>query len=189
MKNILHASIIALSLLALGSVSRLQAQALGSGNIVFMRVQGGAVQGDILGEVTQKGREGSHTILAFSHEVISPRDLATGMATGKRQHQPFRVVKYLNKGTPLLTKAFAAGETFAAITIDIWTPTATGAELKLISYTLKKASIVSVRPWMPNKQDSAAAAYTTAEEIAFVYQTLTVTYPNEGIETTIQWGE
>ena len=39
-------------------------------------------------------RAGSSTPIEstlFSHEVKSPRDVATGQATGKRQHQPLRM--------------------------------------------------------------------------------------------------
>ena len=48
----------------------------------------GQTQGQIQGDVTQPGREGTITIYGFSHEVISPRDAASGMPTGKRQHKP-----------------------------------------------------------------------------------------------------
>jgi type VI secretion system secreted protein Hcp len=46
-----------------------------------------------------EAQEGSRWIEVFyEHEVKSPRDPATGMATGKRQHGP---VKFIKRWTPL----------------------------------------------------------------------------------------
>src|SRR4051812_27559562 len=42
-------------------------------------------QGDIKGSVTQKGREGAIAVHSFHHHIQSPRDAASGQATGKRQ--------------------------------------------------------------------------------------------------------
>ena len=37
-----------------------------------------------------------------SHTITSPRDLATGQASGKRQHQPFRITKEWSASSPTL---------------------------------------------------------------------------------------
>ena len=60
----------------------------------YLRVVG-TRQGEIKGSVTQKGREGRIAVIAVSHELLSPRDAATGQATGKRQHKPFVITKEL----------------------------------------------------------------------------------------------
>lgn len=188
MKHLLLSFVLTV-IAALGLAPSAQAQTT-AGSIAYMKVMGGSKLGDILGEVTQKGREGQHGVLAFSHEIVSPRDAASGLPTGKRQHQPFRVVKLLNKGTPLLTQALANNETFKQVVIDFWAASAaTGAEVKVLSYTLNGASVVSIRPWMPNRQDSSTTGYTPAEEISFVYQSITTTYWNGGIESTVEWGQ
>ncbi len=49
------------------------------------------------------GRTDSPDCLA-AHEVKSPRDAASGQATGKRMHKPLVVTKELDKSTPLLSK-------------------------------------------------------------------------------------
>ncbi|HZF48038.1 MAG TPA: type VI secretion system tube protein Hcp, partial [Polyangiaceae bacterium] len=48
----------------------------------------GQTQGEIKGSVTQKGREGKIMVIAVSHEIMSPRDPASGLPTGKRMHKP-----------------------------------------------------------------------------------------------------
>lgn len=44
-----------------------------------------------------------------THAVTSPRDAATGQASGKRQHKSITFTKELDKSSPLLAKAAAAG--------------------------------------------------------------------------------
>jgi len=40
--------------------------------------------------------------VALSHSVTSPRDAASGLATGKRQHKPMTITKELDKSSPQL---------------------------------------------------------------------------------------
>ncbi len=37
--------------------------------------------------------------------VVSPRDAASGMPTGKRQHKPFSITKPVDKSSPLLSRS------------------------------------------------------------------------------------
>lgn len=39
---------------------------------------------------------------ALSHSIKSPRDAASGLATGKRQHKPMTITKELDKSSPQL---------------------------------------------------------------------------------------
>ncbi len=39
---------------------------------------------------------------ALSHSIKSPRDAASGLATGKRQHKPMTITKELDKSSPTL---------------------------------------------------------------------------------------
>jgi len=72
----------------------------------------GQKQGNINGSVTQKGRENSILVHAFSQEVVSPRDPASGLATGKRQHKPLLIVKEIDKSSPLLWNALINNEIY-----------------------------------------------------------------------------
>ena len=145
----------------------------------------GSQQGELTGELTTKGREGQHEVLAYNHEIVVPRDSASGLPSGKRQHQPFRLVKLINKASPLLVNAIARNETFDLVEITLWAtdPTGSGIESKLLTYSLSNARLVDLRPWMPNKSDRDAAGYKPAEEIAFVYESITVTYNGSNGQT------
>ena len=52
--------------------------------------------------------DGSCTI-SFEQEILSPRDAASGLPTGKRQHKPFVIIKELDKSSPVLAKSTSGG--------------------------------------------------------------------------------
>jgi type VI secretion system secreted protein Hcp len=181
-----HRILVGIVTATLGLATSVLAQSSAANSTMFMSLTG-LKTGVILGEVTQKGREGQHALLAYSHEIVSPRDATTGLPTGKRQHQPFRVVKLINRASPVLLNVLATDERLTTVTIDIWSPSATGTEVKVLTYTLTNASLVSIRPWMPNKSDAAAAPYPPAEELAFTYQKITVVHAESGASGQDDW--
>ena len=75
----------------------------------YLRLKG-AKQGVIQGSSTQRGQEGKIVVVASNHEIIVPRDAATGLATGKRQHAPIIITKEIDKASPLLYTALVTNE-------------------------------------------------------------------------------
>jgi type VI secretion system secreted protein Hcp len=143
---------------------------------------------NIEGEVVLKGREGMMEIYGFSHEIVSPRDAASGLPTGKRQHAPLRVVIRQSKATPLLLQAQSRNEIIPEVKILFFRPNSTtGTEQQYFTYTLKNARISSFRTWAPNKQDPAATPYLPSSELAFTYESFTWTYIDGGVEHTDDW--
>lgn len=49
----------------------------------------------------EKGSAVSSSV-SLSHSVVSPRDAASGLATGKRMHKPMVITKSLDKSSPQL---------------------------------------------------------------------------------------
>ena len=82
----------------------------------------GQTQGSIKGSVTQKGRENTIMVIAVSHEIVSPRDLASGQATGRRQHHPFVITKELDKSSPLLYNALCTNENITQFELQFFRP-------------------------------------------------------------------
>lgn len=78
----------------------------------------GMKQGPFKGEVLQKGFEGKIAGLKFRYDVVSPRDLATGMATGKRQHKPVMITKEWGAASPQLFQALVTNEVLPEMVID-----------------------------------------------------------------------
>src|SRR5699024_4095641 len=55
--------------------------------------------------ISGQGFDQPFAISSYSHEIVSPRDPASGLPTGKRQHKPLTIRKEIDKSTPLLMRA------------------------------------------------------------------------------------
>src|SRR5262245_63089347 len=147
----------------------------------------GQKQGDIKGSVTQKGREGKIMVIAVSHEIVSPRDSASGLPTGKRMHKPFVITKELDKSSPLLYNVLVNNENIETWKLQFWTPSATGAEKQHYTIELKNANIASIGFRMLNNKNPELMKFAEYEEIAFTYQAITWTWNDGGITAMDDW--
>ena len=152
----------------------------------------GQKQGDIKGSVTQKGREDKIMVIAVSHEIISPRDPASGLPTGKRMHKPFVITKELDKATPLLYNALVNNENVSDWELQFWTPqikaqTGVGVEVQHYSVKLINANVASIHFQMPNNKHPDLMKFNENEQIAFTYQKIIWTWNDGGITAEDDW--
>jgi type VI secretion system secreted protein Hcp len=152
----------------------------------YLRMKG-QKQGDIRGSVTQKGREGKIMVIAVSHDIISPRDPAPGLAAGKRQHKPFVITKELDKSTPLLYNALVNNENIIEWELQFWTPAPNGIEKQHYTVKLTNASIASIDFRMPNTKHPDLAKLAEYEEVAFTYQKIEWIWIDGPITATDEW--
>lgn len=156
----------------------------------YLRLKG-QKQGDIKGSVTQKGREGTIKVLAVDHEIVSPRDAASGLPTGKRQHKPFVIVKELDKSTPLLYNVLVNNENITEFTLQYWRPstgaTGIGAETQAFTVRLTNANIAGIKHEMLNNAYPENTALAERERIAFTYQKIEWTWTDGGIMAMDDW--
>jgi type VI secretion system secreted protein Hcp len=148
---------------------------------IFMKMNG-ATQGHIPGGVVRPGLEDWIEVIGLSHEIASPRDAASGLPTGKRQHKPFTITKELDKATPLLFKALVSNEVLTDVELRLYRPDRAGKEEHYFTIKLTNASISSVK--MEN--DSGNASETT-EHVSFVYQKIVWTWQDGGITAEDDW--
>lgn len=144
-------------------------------------------QGQIKGSVTQKGREDSIMVIAVSHDIDSPRDAASGLATGKRRHGPFIVTKELDKSSPLLYSVLVNNENIKSWKLQFWRPSATGAEVQNYTIELVNATIASVKFRMANNKNPELMKYAEYEEVSFTYQKIIWTWNDGGITAEDDW--
>ena len=147
----------------------------------------GQTQGEIKGSVTQKGREGKIMVIAVSHEIMSPRDPASGLPTGKRMHKPFVITKELDKSSPLLYNVLVNNENITEWETQFWQPSATGAEVQHYTVKLINANIASIHFRMLNNKNPELMKYAEYEEIAFTYQKIIWTWTQGGITAEDDW--
>ena len=152
----------------------------------------GQKQGDIKGSVTQKGRADSIMVIAYEHGIVSPRDIASGLPTGKRQHKPLMIVKELDKSTPLIYNLLVNNENITEWKLEFWTPqikamSGAGAEVQHYTIELTNANVASIEQIMLNNKNPELARYVEYEKISFTYQKIIWTWKDGGITAMDDW--
>lgn len=147
----------------------------------------GQKSGEIKGSITQKGREGKIGVIAVSHDIVSPRDAASGMATGKRMHKPFVITKELDKASPLLYNILTNNENIPEWELQFWQPSATGAEKQHYTIKLTNANIASIDFRMANNKHPDLMKFNEYEEVAFTYQKIEWMWVDGGITAQDDW--
>lgn len=122
----------------------------------------------------------SFPVLSVAHSISSPRDSASGLATGRRQHKPFVITTNVGTTTPQLYGLFVTAQNVAKIQIKQMasvSPRDTfNGKLQVVSTTtLIDAQIASI------------VRYGTTIEIALTYRTINWQYTNGGIEAADDW--
>ena len=152
----------------------------------------GQKQGAFVGGVTQKGREGKIGVIAVDHDIISPRDLASGLPTGRKQHRPIKVTVELDRATPLIYNALVNNENLPEVTLDFWSPqlkgvSGVGSEVQHYSIKLTNASISEVHFNMANIRNPDLVKNPETIDISFTYQKIEWIWKDGGIIATDDW--
>lgn len=129
--------------------------------------------------ITQSGKginEAGIKVYSYAHEIISPRDAASGLPTGKRMHKPFVITKELDKSTPLLYMAFSDSKSIAETLVN-----SRNLETKeTISFKLIDATIVDISTIYGEGSDG-----TILESVSLMYKAIEITSIDaNGVKTT-----
>jgi type VI secretion system secreted protein Hcp len=111
-----------------------------SGQRVFITVTGKS-QGIFPGDNNTSKVE----LTGFEVEMISPRDLASGQATGKRQHLPFIIEKPSGTASVQFLKALTGNEQLSTVTFEIYGVSASGSLVLDSKIVLTNASIIDLK--------------------------------------------
>lgn len=147
----------------------------------------GENQGAIQGSCDQSGREGTIIVQAFNHEVSIPREAQSGLAAGKRVHQPLTIVKALDKATPLLYQALTSYEHMKSAEIKWYRIDPSGKEEHYFTTKLEDAIIVGIRPYLKDCLDPATEHLSHMEEVSFSYRKAIWRWEPDGIEAEDDW--
>lgn len=144
-------------------------------------------QGAIKGGVTQSGRKDSILVHGCSHEIVSPRDMVSGLPTGQRQHKPFTIIKDVDCSSPLLMNALATNENIKTFLLQFWQADRAGRDAPFYSIRLDNASIASVRLEMPFESTPETMQHPEREIISFCYGKISWTWEQGGISAQDDW--
>jgi type VI secretion system secreted protein Hcp len=127
----------------------------------------GKKQGTFKGDgLTAKAHLDQMLASAFDYGLVSPRDLATGQASGKRQHKPVVITKEWGPSMPQFLQAAATNEQLTKVTMEFWDTDVKGIQRLHFVVTLTNATVSEV------KQRLASDLLT--EDLSFVFQKITV---------------
>src|SRR5512144_1326330 len=147
---------------------------------------------DIQGESTQVslGRENSIECVFFESGILTAREAGSGMATGRRQHQPLLIRKRIDKSTPLIAKALVENQVIEGkFKFFRPNPTGDGTTEQFYTIEIKKGRIASQRQWSPDTIVPASTLEPPLEEVTFVFHTIVWTYTNGGVTHEDTWSD
>lgn len=140
----------------------------------------GTKQGAFKGESVREAHNKKIAGLSYAHEITSPRDVATGQASGKRQHGPVVITKEWGASSPQIFQALVTNEVLKSVLFEFYHTTPDGLEEVYHTVKLVNATVSRVRQ-MTGKGESAGSAKTTSvydthelEEVSFTYQRIEV---------------
>lgn len=136
---------------------------------VFYVTIEGTKQGLFHGESTRaKGKlEG----LTFNEEVQSPRDAATGQATGRRIHQPVTFTKRWGAASPQLFQAAVTNEVLKSVLFEFVRADAGGKEQVFQTVRLTNATVSDLARTLDEHTPEGAAGI---DRVSFVFQKIEI---------------
>ena len=119
----------------------------------------------------------------FDNEVVVERDSASGLSTGRRIYKPIRIVKAIDKSTPLLAKALAQNQVITA-EFRLRRPSVNGTVATYYTVSISGARVAGIRDWKTNTKDLSADRAGDLEEVSFIFTSITFTWVEGGITFT-----
>jgi type VI secretion system secreted protein Hcp len=123
---------------------------------------------DSVGNIYQEGFEDTILVQSASHSMALPRDPQSGQPSGQRVHDAFTISKGLDKSSPLLANALAAGEKLTKWELHLYRTSAQGIQEHFYTIRLTDAIIVDVDFGLPDCQ--TAGDLPPQEVISFSYR-------------------
>lgn len=153
----------------------------------------GTKQGKFKGESPREKHTAKIAGLSYSHEIKSPRDVATGQASGKRQHGAIVFSKEWGPSSPQLFQALVTNEVLKSVLFEFFHTTPEGMEEVYHTIKLTNATVSNIK-YTTGKGESAGSAKTTTtfdthelEEVSLTYQKIEVESKTGKTMATDDW--
>jgi type VI secretion system secreted protein Hcp len=136
----------------------------------FLMSAEGAKTGKFKGESNAKGEAGKIPAVAFSYSVRSPRDAATGAASGKRQHSPVTITKAWGASTPQFFNALVTNETLKSVLFEFTKASADGTTAVYETVKLTNAQVTG----FTHRSGAVASGSPELDDISFTFQSIEI---------------
>ena len=123
----------------------------------------GHKQGSFKGEDNAGPKKlGIITVVGYRYEVSSPRDAASGLPTGKRQHKPVVITHEVAGSSPQFLNALVTNEILDEVVINFFRTERTGQEVNYYTVKLTDATV--------SEDKQYTSGNTVLEDIAFTFR-------------------
>jgi type VI secretion system secreted protein Hcp len=131
----------------------------------------GAKQGKFAGETAREAHRGKLAGLAFHYGVESPRDTASGMASGRRTHHPVVLTKEWGASTPQFVTALCTNELLKSVLFEFVNINPNGEEYVFHTVALTNANVSAIEQYVEEGTVPGDAHEPRAlERISLVFQ-------------------
>lgn len=132
-----------------------------------------------------EGRENTSIVMKLEQSIEIPWNVQDGRAQGLRIHRPLRVVKAIDRASPLLATAITTNE-LLKVRFDFYryNPDGDGKEELYYTIEIEKANIITFRGELPFTLDSEASRHPALETIEFAFEKIKTTFTRDGREFT-----
>jgi len=153
---------------------------------LYLKANGQDIQGE--SSQTSLGRENSIECVEFQDSVRTAREHGSRAAVGRRVHAPIRIVKRIDKSSPLIAKALCRNERVdAEFKFFRPNPNGDGTTEQFFTVKLENGRVDSIERLSPNALDPAEAKAPPLETVSIVYHTITWIFVPTGAEFVDSW--
>ena len=132
---------------------------------------------------TSLGRDKTIECLDFWYNVTAAREASTGMATGRRLHDPIWIQKRIDKSSPLIAKAMTNHENiegkFAFFRPN---PSGDGTTEQFYTIEITKGRVAAINQTMPDQAEEHPL-----EEVEFTFENIKWTWTDGGVSHEDTW--
>ncbi|MGZ3752340.1 MAG: type VI secretion system tube protein Hcp [Mucilaginibacter sp.] len=144
----------------------------------------GARSGQIKGSSTNNMNAGKIECIGFMFSEKSPRDAASGMASGKMQPGSIIIVKHIDVASPLLMQAFTTNEDLTNVTIELYRQSGDGKMMAYQTVKLTNAGISQITQYAGTLAPVKVTGSALVEELTLTAQKIDVESPGGNTAST-----
>jgi type VI secretion system secreted protein Hcp len=136
------------------------------------------------------GQQDSIECIFYEQVVNTAREAATGMATGRRTYEPLKIIKRIDKATPLIAKALCRNEVIEGKFLFFRpNPTGDGTTQQFYTVEIAKGRVAHQKQYVPDTTVGETVAEHPFEEVAFTFHTIKWTFTDGGVSHEDVWSQ
>jgi type VI secretion system secreted protein Hcp len=138
-------------------------------------------------ETPRGGKQGKIEGIKFFYQLSSPRDVATGQATGRRQHSPITFTKEWGTASPQLVQAAVTNEALRSVTFEFVKTNPNGQEIIYETITLTNATVASIKRYIATPTGSEQPDPRALEDVSLTFQKIEIKNTVAGTASMDTW--